>query len=148
MPLVPPKRIVVATDFSDTAGHALEYGVALARAIGAEIVLVHAYEAPTYAFPDGAMMAGDLLQRLQAASQEALDAAVRAQASSGVPVRGKLRMGTPWREIVAMADDERADMIAIGTHGRRGVAHLLLGSVAERVVRASTVPVLTVGPLR
>lgn len=146
MSQVPPKRILVATDFSDTAKAALEYALALAKPLSAEIVLVHAWEIPLYAFPDGAMIPTGLFEGLEAASDEALQGAVKGAAASGVPLRGVLRMGPPWREIVAVAESEKVDLVVIGTHGRRGVARMVLGSVAERVVRTSPCPVLTVGP--
>jgi nucleotide-binding universal stress UspA family protein len=137
--------MVVGTDFSETADLALDYAIALARSFNAEIVVVHAYEMPAYSFPDGAVMAGDLLQRLEAASEEALVATLRARQQSGVKLRTVLRMGAPWKEIASVAEAENADMIVVGTHGRRGVARVLLGSVAERVVRTAPCPVLTVG---
>lgn len=142
---VPPKTIVVGTDFSETAELALRHALALAKPFGASVIIVHAYEMPAYAFPDGAVMAGDLLRRLQAASEEALASIVRAHENSGVKIRGVLRTGTPWREIASVAEQEHGDLVVVGTHGRRGIARFFLGSVAERVIRTAPCPVLTVG---
>lgn len=141
-----PQRILVATDFSDTAKAAVDYAITLARPFGAEITLVHAWEIPVYAFPDGAMIPGGLFDGLEAASDEALQNALKGYEKSGVKMRAVLRMGPPWREIGLVAESEKADLIVLGTHGRRGVVRMLLGSVAERVVRSAPCPVLTVGP--
>jgi nucleotide-binding universal stress UspA family protein len=141
-----PKRILVATDFSDTANSAVDYAIMLARPFDAEVVLVHAWEIPVYAFPDGAMIPGGLFDGLEAASDEALQKALKGNEKSGVRMRGVLRMGPAWREIGLVAESEKADLIVLGTHGRRGVVRMVLGSVAERVVRTAPCPVLTVGP--
>ena len=59
-------------------------------------------------------------------------------------MKGFVRLGAPWEEILSVATERGADLVVVGTHGRRGFAHALMGSVAERVVRLSTIPVLTV----
>jgi nucleotide-binding universal stress UspA family protein len=146
MMTVPPKRIVVGTDFSPYAEAALDYAIALARPLGAEIVVVYAYEVPVYAFPDGALITGDLIDRLAKVSDEAMRDLLKKRTSSGVAIRGLVRSGAAWQEIDRVADEEKADLVVIGTHGRRGLARMVLGSVAERVVRTSHCPVLTVGP--
>jgi nucleotide-binding universal stress UspA family protein len=143
---VPPKRIVVGTDFSDTAEAATDYAVELAKKLGAEIVLVHGYEIPAYAFPEGAVIQAELQDRLAKVSEEALASAVKARDKSGVPIRSVLRAGPPWHEVIAVAEEEKADLVVVGTHGRRGIARMIMGSVAERVVRGCPCPVLTVRP--
>ena len=141
----PPKKILVATDFSDGAQAAVDYAIAIAKPLDAEIVVMHAWEIPVYAFPDGAMLPGGLFDNLEAASDEALQRAVEATRKQGVKASGILRMGPAWREIGVAATEQKVDLVVVGTHGRRGFARFVLGSVAERVVRTSTVPVLTVG---
>jgi nucleotide-binding universal stress UspA family protein len=142
-----PHRILVATDFSDTADRALEYALGLAAALGAEVILMHAYEVPVYAFPDGAFLATtEISERLAEAARTALDSAIAARAASKVPLRGVLRTGTPWTEIEAVAKEEKVDLVVVGTHGRKGIARALLGSVAEKIVRTAPCPVLSVGP--
>lgn len=142
----PPRRILVATDFSEPAARALDYALTLAGALGAEVILVHVYEVPVYAFPDGAFLAtAEISERLAEAARAALDAAIAARASSKVPLRGVLRTGTPWTEIETAAKEEKADLVVVGTNGRTGLARALLGSVAEKVVRTSPCPVLTIG---
>lgn len=138
-----PKRIIVATDFSETAEAATSYAIALAKELGAEVVLMHAYEVPTYAFPEGAVIQAELFDRLEHVSREALASVAAQHASSGVSLRTVLRNGVPFREICDAAREEGADLLVLGTHGRRGLSRLLLGSVAERVVRSAPCPVLT-----
>jgi nucleotide-binding universal stress UspA family protein len=143
---IPPKRILVATDFSENAEAATDYAIDLAKRLNAEIVLVHAYETPTYAFPEGAVIQAELLDRLARISEEALASATKKRAQCGVPFRSVLQSGPPWREIIAAAEKEHADLIVIGTHGRRGLSRMIMGSVAERVVRSAPCPVLTIRP--
>lgn len=143
---IPPKKILVATDFSETAEAATDYAVGLAKQLGAELVLVHAYEMPTYAFPEGVVIQAELVDRLAKVSEEALASAVKERAKSGVKITSVLRSGTPWREVCDVAEKENVDLLVIGTHGRRGIARMILGSVAERIVRTSKRPVLTVHP--
>ena len=131
-------RILVATDFSDDSGTALAWGEELARRFEAEIVLLHVEEpldrTPGYAL-DG--------ERHRVAEDE-LSRLVDRLAERGFRARGLLRNGSPFEQIVQTANTEPADMIVLGTHGRTGLSHLLMGSVAERVVRSAHCPVLTV----
>src|SRR5690606_5334586 len=97
-----------------------------------------------YALPDGAMMAGpEFTTRITTESQKALTELCQARAP-GVTTKTHLIEGIPYREIVRMAEELGAGLIVVGTHGRTGLRHLLLGSVAERVVRSAKVPVITV----
>jgi len=106
---------------------------------------MHAYEIPVVGFPDGAMIAtADVAARISQAAQEALDKAVAALGGRGVPVDGILRDGAAADEILRLADEIDADLIVIGSHGRRGIAKALLGSVAESVVRHAHRPVVTI----
>lgn len=141
------KRIVCATDFSERAVAAERHAARLARALGAELVLAHVgTEAPLWRegfyTPDvRAVFEG---QRKWAA--DTLGARVEALAAQGVAARVVVRVGLPWEEIVRLAAEEHADMIVMGTQGRTGLDRLLLGSVAERVIRRAPCPVLTVPP--
>jgi nucleotide-binding universal stress UspA family protein len=139
------RNIVVATDFSDLAEHALDEAVELAEKLGAKITLVHSYEIPVYGFPDGILVASaEVTAQIQMASQKQLADAAERHKSSGVSITSVLRMGAPWDEISACAAETGAGLIVIGTHGRRGISRALLGSVAERVIRTATLPVLVV----
>jgi len=139
------KRILVATDFSDTSEAALEYAIDLARTLGAKITLVHLYELPVYTFPSGAMVAtAEFATQLMTGAQEATEAECAKHAKDGVDITPLVREGTAWEEIHKIADELGSDLIVIGTHGRRGITHALLGSVAEKIIRTATRPVLTI----
>ncbi|WP_394842322.1 universal stress protein [Pendulispora brunnea] len=141
-----PKQILVPTDFSPCADEALDYAVALAEKLGAKVIVMHAYEIPVVGFPDGAYITGaDEAARILTATQENLDALIAKHERGAASLKGLLKNGEPSESIVAAARDVSADLIVMGTHGRRGLAHALLGSVAERVVRSSPCPVLTLG---
>jgi nucleotide-binding universal stress UspA family protein len=142
------QRILVPTDFTETSDHALDWAIELAARLGAAVTVMHAYEIPVVGFPDGALIAtADVASRIADASRTALDRTVEQHRGRGVPIDSVLRQGVAWEEIESVADELDADMIVIGTHGRRGLARALLGSVAENVVRTAHRPVLTLhGP--
>ncbi len=140
-------RILVATDFSDTSEAALEYAIDLAKSFGAKITLAHLYELPVYTFPSGAMVASvDFATQLMSGAQQATEASCAKHAKDGVEMTPVVREGTAWEEIHKIANEVDADLIVIGTHGRRGISHALLGSVAEKIIRTATRPVLTIHP--
>jgi nucleotide-binding universal stress UspA family protein len=139
------QRILVGTDFSAVADHALEQALDLAEQLQAKITLVHAYEIPIYGFPDGILVATtDLGLQMSRAAQAGLTASIDKHKGRGIEIFSVLRDGPPWEEINAVAADVQADLIVVGTHGRRGIARALLGSVAERILRTATRPVLVV----
>lgn len=141
----PIKRIIVGTDFSDEAERAVTYALDLARQLGAEVTLLHAYELPVYPLPEGAVYAtAEVATRASVVAQAALDAALERCRDSGVNVKALLRDGSPHRELLREADSLDVDLIILGTHGRSGIGRLLLGSVAELTVRHATRPVLVV----
>jgi nucleotide-binding universal stress UspA family protein len=142
------QRILVATDFTETSDRALEFGIELARKFGASITVVHAYQIPAMGFADGGYIAGaEVAAQLATAGQSRLDAVLDAKKTSGIPMQAVLREGVAWEEVNAMAKEVDAHLIVIGTHGRRGLARALLGSVAENVIRTSSTPVLVIhGP--
>jgi nucleotide-binding universal stress UspA family protein len=139
------EQLLVPVDFSETSERALDYALELARRVGADVALVHVYQLPVWGFPDGAIVpAADLASQLSVGAQRSLDQCVERRAAPGASVRGFLREGVPWEEINELARALHADLIVIGTHGRRGIARALLGSVAETVVRTAEVPVLVI----
>jgi nucleotide-binding universal stress UspA family protein len=137
------KRILVPTDFGDTAAKALDLAVDLAKKYGATITLLHVYEIPVYPYP-GALVDVDFVTPIREAAQKELATAFDALKLRGVEARGELLYGVPWSVILEVAEHRKADLIVMGTHGRKGVMRALLGSVAEKVVRLSPIPVLTV----
>ena len=139
-------RIVVATDFSECAQQAWELARRIAAAPGSELVLAHVLtEVPLYG--EGVFNIETARKVREGASKWAegtLEAWVGKARAEGLSARAALRTGVPHQEIVALAEDERADLIVIGTTGRGGISRALLGSVADRVVRLAPCPVLTV----
>jgi universal stress protein A len=141
-------RILVPTDFSETADKALAYAKDLAPKLGASLHLVHIYRDPyavaAYAPEVYAPVPADVRERALEEVRERLferldaDEEQRFSGSRGI-VRGLIAP-----QIVDYAANNDIDLIVMGTHGRRGVAHMLLGSVAEHVVRTAACPVLTV----
>ncbi len=138
------KHILVATDFSETSEQALQVTLALARESGAEITVLHTCEIPSSIYTGQTFAVVDLLQPIIEIAQKKLDAFMESLRDRQPRAKGLLKIGVPWEQILAAAAEVHADVIVIGTHGRRGIAHAVLGSVAERVVRLSPVPVLTV----
>ena len=141
------KRIVCATDFSTTSEAALAEAERLAGQLGAELVLLHvAVEAPLWREGIYTPEVRKVFESQRQWAVETLAARAAALGANGVPGRVLVKSGSPWREIIDTARDEGAELIVIGTHGRSGLNRMLLGSVAERVVRQAPCPVLTVGP--
>ena len=138
------RRILVATDFAESAERALACAVQLARRHGAELVLVHVYmDLPAY--PE--ITAGQveaIYEEQRAWIEAALERRARAARGEGLLARAVLRTGPAASTIAETAKDEGADLLVVGTHGRSGLDRLILGSVAERVVRLASCPVLVV----
>jgi nucleotide-binding universal stress UspA family protein len=139
-----PSQILVATDFSEGSERALTAAIEMAEAVGASIELIYVDQLPleelplvfgTYDLEEGGYYAW--------VGRNLAQCAARVQAA-GVSCRTTQLQGRPAAEIVRHASDAGADLIVVGTHGRTGLAHALLGSVAERVVRHARCAVLTV----
>ena len=141
------RKILVPTDFSGNAKAALAHARELAKKYDAEVLLVHVLEPPVYpamTFGAGAVTLPALQDEMRSVANEQLDKRVAELKASGVNVRGVMREGSPFAEIVGLAAEEDVDLIAIATHGHTGLKHLLLGSTTEKVVRKAACPVLTV----
>jgi nucleotide-binding universal stress UspA family protein len=138
------RRILSPTDFSEGSEHALAYALQLAEKLGAEVQALHAYQLPIYVLPEGALDPGTIpAEEVTKAARERMNTF----GESHPKVKEvHLREGPAARCIVDVAKEIGADMIVMGTHGRTGLTRMLVGSVAERVVRSSPVPVLTVPP--
>jgi nucleotide-binding universal stress UspA family protein len=142
-----PRHILVPHDFSETADVALAFALELAAKLGARITIAHAYEVPSYGYPDGIALTAEVAGNIRRSAESALEAVAARSRRPGLEVQTLLRDGVAWSEINAAAKQARADLIVMGTHGRHGFARALLGSVAEKVVRTAPCPVLTVhGP--
>jgi nucleotide-binding universal stress UspA family protein len=138
------KKILVPVDFGESSKQALEVAIGLAKQFGAELTLVHTWEIPVYGYGAMEFSAMDMLTPIQSAATEQLDALV-AEVKRQLPdVKGMLARGVAWREVLSAVEQTKPDLVVMGTHGRRGVGRAILGSVAEKIVRMSPVPVLTV----
>jgi nucleotide-binding universal stress UspA family protein len=149
MPNADWKKICCPIDFSDASRAAMEVAADLARRTGASLVLLHAYPIPGYTFPDGSVVASPkMMQELADQAEKHLDEWRReAERLLGAGrVSAEKVVGEPAAEIVSFARSAGADLVVVGTHGRTGLEHALMGSVAERVVRRAHCPVLTVRP--
>lgn len=145
--LVDIRRILCPIDFSDASRHALEYAVASARWYGAQIILLHTYDAPQPWVP-APPMPGPVSLFPPTQPQDIIEE-VRRFASSVTtdsPPEIVVTEGRPAKDIVRVADETAADLLVMGTHGRGGFERLFLGSVTEKVLRTSLRPVLTVPP--
>lgn len=138
------KTILAATDLGPAGARAVETAEVLAAENEAELVIVHVFEIPTYVFPGAEFTPVDLLGPVEEQARRHFDEQVAALRQRHARTRGVFLVGDPRREIVDATVAARADLVVVGTHGRHGVAHAVLGSVAEKVVRSSPVPVLVV----
>ena len=139
------KRILVPLDFSSNSQLALDYAHAMALRLNAALHLVHVCEVPALAtgsmdayavaYTDWSQQLGDEAERQLVDAQKKL---------TGVPISTEVLFGNPSRCIVTAAIGDRADLIVMGTHGHGPIMHILMGNVAERVVRTAPCPVLTV----
>ena len=142
--MIPFHRILVAVDFGKASQEALEVAIELAVANDANLTLVHTWEIPTYAYAGMAYLPTDVWSAIEQAAKDQL-ASTLALVQKRVPKAVSVFAGgEASQEILNAAERTSADLIVMGTHGRRGVSRVLLGSVAEKVVRLSPVPVLTV----
>jgi len=141
------RHILVPTDFSDGSMRAFETALDMARDSGAELTLLHVEHVPTTVFPDAILpIAPEMMRDIEHTAQLVLDEWRGRAHAVGVPCDARITLGSTPAEICETAEDVGADLIVIGTHGRGGLSHALLGSVAEKVVRKAPCPVLTVRP--
>lgn len=138
------ERILVPTDGSEEVEQAISYAIDLAAEQGATIHTVYVINTATYgSLPMETSWEG-ITDMFEGEGERAIGRVEELATEAGVPVEGALLEGTPSREIVRYAEKRDCDLIVIGTHGRGGIDRLLLGSVAERVVRTSPIPVLSI----
>ncbi|HAE87528.1 TPA: universal stress protein [Candidatus Marinimicrobia bacterium] len=140
------KKILLTTDFSDYAHYAVIYAVEFADKFKAEIGLLHVIEpiiAPTD-FTWESYDIAELEKRSREYTQESLDKIIREKIPDKIKATPIIRYGRSFEEIIRCAKEEKFDIIIMSTHGLTGISHILFGSTAEKVVRKSPVPVLTV----
>lgn len=143
------QRILVPVDGSDTANKALVAALQLARDSGGRVRLVHVVEELAYltGYEQYGGYSGELISAMRESGNKVLDDAMAIARSAGVPAESQLydKLGERLAEVVADdARDWNADLVVVGTHGRRGLGRLLLGSGAEQILRLALVPVLVI----
>ena len=139
------KDILLPTDGSKGAAEAINCAVAIAKKFDSTIHVLFVVEPPRFQDIGATTAMNDILRAIREAGEEIVRETAQTIANSGViAVEEVLREGHPAEEILTYAREEGMDLIVMGTHGRRGLGRLLLGSVTEEVVRTSPVPVLTV----
>ena len=139
------KKILVPCDFADLSRKAGDVGLEIAQSSRAPLVLLHVFQIPTAIYTGfAAMPVPDYTELVAKAAQSALrDEAARLQ-GKGVEIVTVFKIGVAWEEIIGAAQRLDVGLIVMGTHGRHGLPRAIMGSVAEKVVRLSPVPVLTI----
>jgi universal stress protein A len=137
------QHVLVPIDFSTTADQALEYAIALAQQLHARLTLLHVLDLPPVAMGEMTPgVAATYLEAQETDAQHLLQASLDRVQRAGLQGGSLLVEGTPTHTIVDTAGGQGVDLIIMGTHGRTGLAHVFLGSVAEHVVRQAPCPVL------
>jgi len=141
-----PKRILVPTDFSELAGAALTYAKELAGAVGASLQVLHVMEDPLPGLRQADHVCSVLAirEQLEREAGEELAKLFTPEERQRLHAETTAVWGTPYAQILKFSVDNHSDLIVMGTHGRGAVLHALIGSVAERVVRHASCPVLTI----
>ena len=134
------RTILVPIDFEEASIQAVAQARELGARLGTEVVLLHVYAVPATMYPSLSLIADpDLDEEIRVATSHTLERF----ADEHGQLRTLLRCGDPTTETLAAIEETHPEMVVMGTHGRTGLAHFLLGSVAENVIRQSTVPILT-----
>ena len=147
------KKILVPTDFSEPTREVMEYALMLARSFSAKLLLLNVHqvipitEAVTW-LEMGVPPVPEtgLWEQLKEAAEKQMARLKELYQDAGVDLEARVIEGVPFVEIIRFADREKADLIVMGSHGRTGVRHLLMGSVAEKVSHKATCPVLVIKP--
>ena len=144
------KRIIVPIDFSDCSRKALEYAVATARAHSSKLTILHVYEGsfvePYVKAANSEEEANEIMKEIERVNETKYDEFLKTVDLSGVEYEKLLEKGIPETEIVDIAMEKQANLIVMGTHGRSGIKHILIGSTAEEVVRAVHCDIIIVKP--
>ena len=142
------RHILAPTDFSDYSKKAVTSALALAKTYSARLTVLHVVELPPYPI-EGYVpfsVSSSFMEDLERQATQDLAQLLPDAATAGVEVVRLVAVGTPYRKIIEVAEAEQVDLIVMATAGRTGFSHLVMGSIAERVVRTATCPVLTIRP--
>lgn len=141
------KQILVPTDFSENAQHAVDYAIELAKLCSAKLHLLHTPVIPTYLLMDLSYSPGpEAVTRILNDSQQALDEQAEVVATTGIEFFTAIREGTVHEVIRDYAKEHDVDLVIVGTHGRTGVSKLMYGSVTERVIKTVHTPIIIIPP--
>lgn len=138
------KRILVPTDFSEHAGNAVRYGCEFAARFEAELHLLHVIEMIPVMYHEGIVFSPDSEVQLREHAEATLETVPGDDWTDRLSIVRSTVQGHPLVEIIRYAKASETDLLIIGTHGRTGLAHMLLGSNAEKIVRKAPCPVMTV----
>jgi nucleotide-binding universal stress UspA family protein len=142
------KKILVPVDFSVQSERAIVYAGSLARMVNAKVLVLHVVEWPAYwvetsFFPPG-FRSKDPFMDWNQTLRERVETEVQGLNNNGINAEGHVLTGEPFKEIVKFVQENKVDMVVMGTHGRKGFAHAFMGSTAERVIERVSCPVITV----
>ena len=140
------KKIIFTTDFSESARFAMTFAVDIAHKYGAELTLVHVIE-PIFTpvdFAWGTYNYPDIEKQVNSYAEDSIKKLVEQEIPPGLKTQVVILFGKPWREVVSYAREHAGDLIVIATHGLSGLSHAIYGSTAEKVIRKSPCPVLTI----
>jgi nucleotide-binding universal stress UspA family protein len=144
------KRIIVPIDLSDCSRIALEYAVATAKAHSSKLTILHVYERsfvePYVKAANSEEEADEIMKEIERVNKTKYDEFLKTVDLSGVEYEKLLKKGIPETDIVEIAMEQQANLIVMGTHGRSGIKHILIGSTAEEVVRAVHCDIIIVKP--
>jgi len=138
------QRFLVPVDFSEHANQALDYAISLAGKLDARLTLLHVLQSLPLGAVDMGVTIYTYIQDLEAEIMNSMNAYLERVTTAGLEGEIAVVHGVPFHEIIETAKTQQADLIIMGTHGRTGLQHVLLGSVAEKVVRLAPCPVLVV----
>ncbi|MHB8708345.1 MAG: universal stress protein [Desulfuromonadales bacterium] len=140
------KTILFATDFSESSDHAFQYALSLARKFDSRLAIIHVISEPVdlRGFYVPHISFDKLEEEIEQGALKMMEKFCRTHVQDYLNVESFVAPGIPYDEIIKKALEVNADLIVIGTHGRTGLDHVLFGSTAEKVVRKSTIPVMTI----
>ena len=141
------KKILCPVDFSKFTQEVINYAVDLAKKYGAELHVMHVVPNMTYFTPYESFLTPENLIAIEKNIQDEVeDNFEKLLKDQDIPTKKVIKTGVPFVEIIAYAKSESVDLIVMGTHGHSGIEHILIGNVAEKVVRKSPCPVMTIRP--
>jgi len=142
----PFEKILIAIDFSENSEHAFEYALTLATQFQAELTILHVINEPVdlRGFYVPHISFEQLEKEIEEGAQKMMEKFCQTKLVNFTNYKTAIVSGIPYEEIIKKAEDIAASLIVLGTHGRTGLDHIIFGSTAERVVRSSSCPVLTI----